>query len=240
MDEALLKLDGISLDVMGRSILRDVCLEVRPKEIHALIGANGSGKSSLARLIMGCAGYHPDMGEILWQGRPVHDLPIHERARLGITLAWQEPARFEGISVGDYLALGKTRRSTDQCLEQVGLDSERYRSRNVDATLSGGERKRIELAAVLALEPQLAILDEPAAGVDLLSLDEVLQVIESLRNAGSAVLVITHREDVAAGADRATQICGGQIVCTGDTQQVLAHYKQRKCVKCNGGACLDG
>lgn len=237
MADNLLLLDGIGLTVGSNPILQDIDLAVRRGEIHALVGANGSGKSSLALLVMGCSGYAPSRGTLSWEGQPLLDEPMHERARRGITLAWQEPARFEGIRVDDYLSLGERRVDPDRALEHVGLDPDRYLSRFVDKSLSGGERKRIELAAVVALKPRLAILDEPAAGVDLVSIDEVVRVIRWLKEQGSAVLLITHREDVAACADRASQLCGGRIVCSGDTGMVIERYKKRVCFQCDGKVC---
>jgi Fe-S cluster assembly ATP-binding protein len=233
----LLRIGGLRLELAGRRILDGVDLSLAPGEIHALLGTNGSGKSSLAFAIMGCEGYRPQAGEIDFDGRPVLALPIHERARLGITLAWQEPARFEGITVRDYLRIGADPALVDDCLRRVGLDPHDYAGRAADRTLSGGERKRVELAAVLAMRPRLAILDEPTAGIDLLSLDALITVIEALKAAGSGVLLITHQAEVAAHADRASQLCGGRIVFRGETASVLAHYRKRACRRCDGATC---
>lgn len=234
---SLLRIAGVRLELQGRPILDGLDLELAPGEIHGLLGANGSGKSSLAYAVMGCEGYRPGAGEIVFEGRRIDDLPIHERARLGITLAWQEPARFEGLSVRDYLRVAKHTVDVEDCLRRVGLDPEEYADRAVDKTLSGGERKRVELAAVLAMRPKLAILDEPTAGIDLLSLDALIAVIEALKAGGSTVLLITHQAEVAAHADRASQLCGGRIVCQGDTARVLEYYRKRVCQRCDGETC---
>lgn len=212
-DAPLLELRHISLRLDGRPVLQDVNMVMLPGEIHVLLGANGSGKTSLAYLVMGCGGYRPENGELLFDERSIADLPIHVRARLGISLAWQEPARFEGLTVAEYLALGSASANPSECLERVGLSPRDYLSRMVDKTLSGGERKRVELAALLALGPKLAILDEPTAGVDMLSLGEIISVVESFRETGSTVLLITHQEELAA------------------------HYKARLCRRCDGEAC---
>lgn len=233
----LLDVTNLSLTLNQRMILREVDLHIAAREIHVLLGANGSGKSSLAWCLMGCTGYAPQAGEIRFNGGSIDALPLHERARRGITLAWQEPARFEGLTVADYLGLGSGEVKPDKCLKQVGLDPKAYLARAVDKTLSGGERKRIELAAVLAMQPKLAILDEPAAGIDLLSLDEITEVIQAMKRAGSAVLLITHREDIAADADTASQLCGGRIVCHGKPDRVIANYKARCCDHCDGKTC---
>lgn len=235
--EVLLRIAGVSLELQGRTILDGLDLDLTPGEIHGLLGTNGSGKSSLAYAVMGCEGYRPGSGEIVFAGLRIDELPLHERARLGITLAWQEPARFEGLTVRDYVRVGAQQTDVEDCLRRVGLDPREYAGRAVDKTLSGGERKRVELAAVLAMQPRLVILDEPTAGIDLLSLDALIAVIEALKTAGSTVLLITHQAEVAAHADRASQLCGGRIVCRGETARVLEHYRQRVCRRCDGETC---
>ena len=218
-------------------ILSGFSLSLEPGEVHALLGTNGTGKSTLASLIMGCEGYRPSGGEIRFDNRVINDLPVHERARAGITMAWQEPVRFEGISVRDYLCLRHPEADTSALLELVGLNGHLYASRMVDRSLSGGERKRIELASILALAPRLAILDEPDSGIDMLSIQDVINVITAFRRNGTAVLLVTHREEVSVIADRASQICGGRIICSGDPQKVAEHYKARNCLICRGGEC---
>ncbi|WP_296755166.1 ATP-binding cassette domain-containing protein [Thiobacillus sp.] len=232
---ALLDVTQLSLDVGARRVLTAVSLTVDAGELHVLLGANGAGKSSLAYAIMGCAGYRSVTGRMRFAGEDIVQLPLHERARLGLALAWQEPARFEGLSVADYLALGGRADAAD-CLRQVGLVPDDYLARPLDRTLSGGERKRIELAGVLALQPRLAILDEPTAGIDFLSEDEITRVIHALRQQG-AVLLITHQEALAARADRASQLCGGRIVYQGAPAAVIANYKARRCRRCDGETC---
>lgn len=157
---------------------------------------------------------------------------------------WRWPgrsqARFEGLTVADFLALGSQGREPDECLRLVGLKPKAYLSRALGKTLSGGERKRIELADVLALKPRLVILDEPTAGIDLLSMSEVLGLIDTFKREGCSVLLITHQENVAERADRASQLCGGRIVREGTSQEVIAHYKSRACERCDGLSCRHG
>ncbi len=193
---ALLEIDHLSFLVPARPVLEDVVMAMEAGEIHALVGTNGTGKSTLAYLIMGCEGYRPGGGEIRFDGHRIDALPLHERARLGITLAWREPARFEGLLVRDYLRLGGNTVDAEDCLRRVGMSPADYLPRMVDKTLSGGERKRIELASVLALNPRLVIMDEPTAGIDLLSIQEIMGVIRTFKSRGAAVLLITHREEV--------------------------------------------
>lgn len=233
----LLRIAGLRLAFQGRPVLDGLDLQLTRGEIHALLGTNGSGKPSLAFAVMGCEGFRCSAGEIWFDGQRIDTLPLHERARLGITLAWQEPARFEGLCIADYLRVGQVQADVDDCLRRVGLDPRVYSARPVDRTLSGGERKRVELAAVLAMQPRLALLDEPTAGIDLLSLEMLIDVIEALRDAGSTVLLITHQAEVAAHADRASQLCGGRIVFQGDTASVLDHYRRRTCTRCDGVTC---
>jgi Fe-S cluster assembly ATP-binding protein len=236
---ALLELKNLCFQVGPRKILDDLSLAIGDDEIHVLLGTNGCGKSTLAYLILGCDGYFPSSGEILFAGRRIEHLKIHQRAQLGITLAWQEPAKFEGISAADYLSLGGGNGAPGEYLRKVGLHPEDYLNRMLDKSLSGGQRKRIELASVLALRPKLAILDEPDSGIDMLSVQEILEVIHSFKDFHASVLLITHREEIARVADRASQLCGGKIVFSGSPAEVAQHYKTRRCRICDGNLCSD-
>jgi Fe-S cluster assembly ATP-binding protein len=233
----LLEIKNLSFQIGGKTIFDGLNLALEPREIHALIGTNGSGKSSLAYLILGCEEYAPTSGEIIFEGNSISALKLHERARLGITLSWQEPARLEGLSVMDYLRLGNRCADSAAFLRKVGLAPEQYLQRNIDKTLSGGQRKRIELASVLALRPKLALLDEPDSGIDLLSIGEIAEVIHSFKDAGASLLLITHREEMVRIADRASQLCGGKIVLTATPAEVAEHYKSRRCTVCDGKEC---
>jgi Fe-S cluster assembly ATP-binding protein len=234
----MLEIKGLSYKAGEKNILEGLSLTVDPAEVHALLGTNGTGKSTLAYLVMGCEGYRPTSGEIVFDGKVINGLKIHERATLGITMAWQEPVRFEGIAVRDYLTLKGKEIDAALHLSMVGLHPELYLHRNVDKSLSGGERKRIELASVLALHPKLAILDEPDSGIDMLSTQDIVNVISAFKKNGSSVLLITHREEIVLIADRASQICNGRIVCSGNPEKVAEYYKSRKCFVCDGEACV--
>ena len=235
----LLELKDITYVVKGKAILSGLSLSIAAGEIHALLGTNGTGKSTLAYLIMGCGGYLPDSGEIRFEGQEISDLKMHERAAIGITMAWQEPVRFEGIAVRDYLSLKHKSTEPSQYLAMVGLTPELYLGRMVDKCLSGGERKRIELASILALRPKLAVLDEPDSGIDMLSTQDIINVINLFKQNGSAVLLITHREEIALIADKASQLCRGGIVCSGNPREVAEYYKSRKCLVCHGEVCNE-
>ena len=237
MPTPLLDIRGLTCEVAHHRILDRLDLTVQAGEIHALLGANGSGKTTLAYLLMGCDGYQASAGQVLFQGADLLALPMHERARLGLTLAWQEPARFEGITVREYVSLGNRRQDPEPALERVGLDPERYLTRRVDKGLSGGERHRIELASVLSMKPTLAILDEPAAGIDMLSITHIVDVSRTLKETGGSVLLITHQEEVALTADRASQLCAGRIVFSGSPRDTVDHFRGRSCVRCDGEVC---
>jgi Fe-S cluster assembly ATP-binding protein len=230
MDEYLLQVESLSLKRNGHQILDRVNLDVRSGEVHCLLGLNGSGKSSLAYTLMGCVGYKPDSGRIWFAGQDITEMPMTGRARLGLTLAWQEPARFEGLPVGAYLALGAKDRAPAilaAALDGVALAPGAYLNRPVDQALSGGERKRIELAAVFAMRSRLAILDEPDSGVDTLTLGDIAALIRRMAEAGTAVLLITHRDEMVTVADSASLMCAGNIVCRGDPAQVREFYGER-------------
>jgi Fe-S cluster assembly ATP-binding protein len=186
--------------------------------------------------VLGLSGYRDITGKILFNGEDITGFPVSERARRGITMAWQEPARFEGLGVSEYLSLGQRYAGDDtlsprECLMKVGLTPENYLARAVDNTLSGGERKRIELASILAMKPKLAILDEPDSGIDALSIDYVVEVIKTFSRNGTTVLLITHHEEVAEIADRASSLCGGTILKTGDPVAV-ARFFRNHCQEC--------
>jgi len=233
----LLEIKNLTYTAGDKKILDEFSLSIGSSEVHALLGTNGTGKSTLAYVIMGCEGYEPASGEVVFNDNNINHLKIHERAQLGITMAWQEPVRFEGINVRNYLTLKSKEGDPSMYLEMVGLHPELYLHRMVDKTLSGGERKRIELASILALHPKLALLDEPDSGIDMLSTQDIINVINVFKKSGSSVLLITHREEISLIADRASQMCRGKIVCSGNPEKVAEYYKSRKCLVCDGEVC---
>jgi Fe-S cluster assembly ATP-binding protein len=237
MASPLLDIRDLTFEVSRQTILDRLDLAIDPQEIHALLGANGSGKTTLAYVLMGCEGYAPSAGTVLFNGANLLPLKMHERARLGLTLAWQEPARFEGITVREYLTLGKQDCDPEPAMRQVGLAPDRYLNRRLDKALSGGERHRIELASVMSLKPKLAVLDEPAAGIDMLSINHIIDIIRALKAAGGSVLLITHQEEVALIADRASQLCAGRIIFSGSPREAVDHFRGRACVRCDGEVC---
>jgi len=230
----MLRIQDLTLKRADGTILRKINLTVRAGEIYGILGPNGAGKSSLAYAIMGCNGYQSNQGKIIFKGQEITSLSIWQRAKLGITLTWQEPARFEGITVEDYLLLGmkeKNQVEVEEALQKVLLEPEVYLKRKVDNTLSGGERKRIELAAIFTMRPQLAILDEPDSGIDILALDKIIEFIYELRERETTVILITHQADVAKIAERAALIGEGYLVKEGSSQDVVEYFKN-KCLPC--------
>ncbi len=233
-NDALLRVEDLHLQRQGQQILRGVTLEIAPRQVYTLLGRNGSGKSSLAYTLMGCAGYVPSGGRVLLDGQDLSELSITERARRGLTLAWQNPACFEGLTVKDYLTVGMkdpAQEPMEEALVSVALPPSSYLERTVDDTLSGGERKRIELAAVYVMRPKLAILDEPDSGIDVLSLDDIGRLVRRMAKEGTTVLLITHRDEMVPVADVAALMCEGEIVRMGEPQAVREHYA-RRCRPC--------
>jgi len=227
----VLEIKGLKLTLNGKPVIDDLNLEVKAGKIHGLLGVNGTGKTTLANLIMGMS--YPDEGGIILEGQDITRCTISERARMGITLAWQEPARFEGLSVREYLNLGRnlSLSEVERYLRMVGLPPVEYLNRAVDVTLSGGERKRVELASVLAMKPKVAILDEPDSGIDVVSLPHIMNGIAEMSKQGSAVLLITHSEGAVSVADEVSIMCAGEIINTGEPEEMHQWFKNN-CQTC--------
>ncbi len=231
---AALSVEGLSLSLNGRQVLREVSLEVERGQVHCLIGPNGAGKSSVAYAVMGLPGFRPQSGRVTLLGREVTDLPVDERARMGMTLGWQEPARFEGLMVSKYLAAGArdgSPQTLQAALEAVALSPAEYMRRAVDRTLSGGERKRIELASIVTMQPKVVILDEPDSGIDVGALRSVYDLLDEFRGRGTAVLVITHSDEMLKHADCASLMCAGMIVKHGSPRTIKRYFTD-KCLPC--------
>ena len=205
-------------------IIRDVSLTVPDGELLVLTGPNGGGKTTLAKLIMGLRA--PTSGQILWNGEDVTGLDITERAKKGISYGFQQPPRFKGIKVGDLLSIAsgkKLLRRTEACalLTQVGLCAADYIDRDVDASLSGGEVKRIEIATILARDSGLMILDEPEAGIDLWSFNKLTETFSAIHEKRDAtMIIISHQERIIALADEIAVVDRGVITRRGAAAEV--------------------
>ena len=210
-------------------IINKVSFVVKERSIHAVIGPNGSGKSTLAYTIMGLSNYKPSEGKIYFDGIDITNMSITDRAKLGITLAWQEPARIDGLSIPKYISLGikdkeNKEKIIQEALEIVNLEPERYMNRTIDESLSGGERKRVELAAAIAMRPRLIILDEPDSGLDFIVIEDFLNIFEKIKELNMTILLITHREDIGMVADYGTLIWRGDSLLTDVFPKVMLKY----------------
>ena len=231
----VLELRDVTLELGGKPILNGLTVDFWEGHIHALIGPNGAGKSTLANTIMGLPDYRHLTGDILLDGESIIDLPVDERARRGITLAWQEPARFEGLRVDKFILAGAKEKSSDtvrRVLERVGLDPEKYAARSVDKTLSGGERKRVELASILAMEPRVVLMDEPDSGIDVEALERIFDALADFKERGATVIMITHSQEVLKHAEHAFLLCDGRIIDKGSVGRIDDYFGD-KCACCD-------
>ncbi|MCR5206802.1 MAG: ATP-binding cassette domain-containing protein [Lachnospiraceae bacterium] len=225
----MLELKNISFKVdsegKDKEIISDVSLVIPDEKLVVITGPNGGGKSTLARLIAGIE--KPDSGKILLDGEDITELSITERARKGIGFAFQQPVRFKGIQVFDLikLATGKNITMTDACayLSAVGLCARDYIDREVNSSLSGGELKRIEIATVLAKGSRLSVFDEPEAGIDLWSFQNLIEVFDGMRKKirGGSIMIISHQERILDIADEIIVIKNGSIAEQGSKDEIL-------------------
>jgi len=224
----MLELQNLTLTVPAENgttdILKDVSLTIEDKKFVVITGPNGGGKTTLAKVIMGLA--TPTSGRIRWNGEDITELEIADRAKKGISYGFQQPPRFKGMKVSDLLqiAAGKKISHEEACgyLTQVGLCARDYVERDVDTSLSGGEVKRIEIATVLAKNADLMIFDEPEAGIDLWSFNNLIKVFEKLRDqVGGCILIISHQERILAIANQIVVVSGGKITKVGPAGEIL-------------------
>ena len=225
----MLELKNIRFDVQEGhqeiEIIRDVSMTIPDNKFVVITGPNGGGKSTLARLIAGIE--KPSAGTILLDGEDITEKSITDRARMGISYAMQQPVRFKGIEVIDLLRLasGKKLSIGEACmyLSRVGLCAKDYIKREVNASLSGGELKRIEIATVLARGTKLSVFDEPEAGIDLWSFQNLIQVFEQMRDSikDSSILIISHQERILEIADEIIVVADGKIDRMGPRDEIL-------------------
>ncbi len=207
----------------GKEILSDVNLTIDDKFV-AITGPNGGGKSTLAKVIAGI--YPVSKGKILLDGADITALSITERAKAGVSFAFQQPVRFKGITVKDLvtLAAGKKITTAEVCtyLSEVGLCAREYVNREVNASLSGGELKRIEIAMTMARGTKLSIFDEPEAGIDLWSFSNLISVFRKMREKiGGNIIIISHQERILNIADKVIVIAGGKVTAEGSKEEIL-------------------
>ncbi|RKX94475.1 MAG: ABC transporter ATP-binding protein [Spirochaetes bacterium] len=228
-------LKELTLKLDNKRILNNLSIEFKKGKINAVVGQNGAGKSTLAQTIMGLPDYLNFEGDILLDTVSLKGKRLPERAKLGITMAWQEPARFSGIPVGDFINAGADDRSSDtvkKALTLVGLSYDKYKNRYVDKTLSGGERKRIELASISAMNPKVVLMDEPDSGVDIEAVSYIFDVIQHFKSRNITVLLITHSAEVLQRADYGYILCNGNLIGEGNTEKMLDYFNGN-CINCD-------
>ena len=211
-------------DGEGRTILNDINLKAEDGKLLVLTGPNGGGKSTLAKTVAGIL--RPSAGRILLDGRDITSLGITERARMGVAFAFQQPVRFKGLTVRDLLTLAAGGVLSEDViysyLRDVGLCAHDYIDREIGSSLSGGEIKRIEIATVIARQAKLTLFDEPEAGIDLWSFNNLIDVFRTLKQRlAGAVIVISHQERILEVADEIGVLADGKIVAYGQAREIL-------------------
>ena len=227
---------SVEEDGVRKDIIKDLSAKVEDGKFVVITGPNGSGKSTLARLIMGIE--KPTGGQILLDGEDISGLDITERAKKGISFAFQQPVRFKGIRVKDLLRLASGRHLSvsEACdyLSEVGLCARDYIDREINSSLSGGELKRIEIATLLARHTRLSVFDEPEAGIDLWSFQNLIRIFEKMRSeiSDSSIVIISHQERILNIADEILLLRAGAIQESGTPEEMMP-----KLVTAGNGVC---
>ena len=231
----LLELQNICFERDNKKILKDINLTIDLDKFIAITGPNGSGKSTLVKIIMGIE--KPDSGKTIFDGKDITNLSINERANLGISFAFQQPVKFKGITVYDLLKMSAkkkiTKKEACEVLSRVGLCAKEYVDREVNGSLSGGELKRIEIATVVLRGAKLTIFDEPEAGIDLWSFNNLIEVFENMRELiKGTTLIISHQERILNIADEVILLKAGKIANRGSSKDILEQELiNKKCCK---------
>ena len=234
----MLELKNICFTRDNKKILDNVSLKLEDDKFIVITGPNGSGKSTLAKIIMGIV--KPDSGQILFNGKDITNWSIDKRAKNGISFAFQQPVKFKGITVYDLIKLssGKDINKAEACnvLAKVGLCAKEYVDREINNSLSGGELKRIEIATVAVRNSKLTIFDEPEAGIDLWSFNNLIKVFEDLRKTtNGTTLIISHQERILNIADELIIMNSGKIENIGTKEELFDKVvKDKVCCKLGG------
>ena len=223
----MLELRNVSYSVEENNSQKEIIKNINVKfndGFVAITGPNGGGKSTMAKLIAGII--KPTSGQILFDGVDITDMSITDRAKMGISFAFQQPVRFKGITVKDLitLAAGKKITVTEACkyLSEVGLCAKEYINREVNASLSGGELKRIEIAMIMARGTKVSVFDEPEAGIDLWSFKNLIQVFENMHEKlGGSIIIISHQERILNIADEIIVLANGEVSAQGKKDDIL-------------------
>ena len=231
----MLELQHICFERENRKILNDINLKIDTNKFIAITGPNGSGKSTLVKIIMGIE--KPDSGKVIFKGQDITNMPINERAKLGLSFAFQQPVKFKGITVYDLLKISSTKeinkKEACEILSQVGLCAKEYVDREVNSSLSGGELKRIEIATVAVRNAELTIFDEPEAGIDLWSFSNLIDVFEKMRKLiKGTTIIISHQEKILNIADEVILMKQGKIDKIGNSKEIL-----EQSIRCSADCC---
>ncbi|MEG2460093.1 MAG: ATP-binding cassette domain-containing protein [Clostridia bacterium] len=237
----MLELKNICFTRDEKEILKNINLKIDPNKFIAITGPNGSGKSTLAKVIMGIV--KPDSGQIIFMGKDITKMDITQRAKLGISFAFQQPVKFKGLTVKNLIDLsrGENVSFNEACgyLSDVGLCAREYINREINSSLSGGELKRIEIATVAARKSKLTIFDEPEAGIDLWSFNNLIEVFEKMHTeVKGSIIVISHQERILNIADDIVLLSNGEIKKVGKKEDVLPaifNKVQHKCIRYSKG-----
>lgn len=220
----MLELQNISFSRDNKKILNNINLHIDSNKFIAITGPNGSGKSTLAKIVMGI--YSPDSGKIIFNGKDITSLPIAEKAKLGIGFAFQQPVTFKGLTVKDLISIsaGENIKTCTACsyLSDVGLCAKEYINREINSKLSGGELKRIEIAMLEAKKSKLTLFDEPEAGIDLWSFNNLIHVFEKMhKEINGTIIVISHQEKILNISDEIIYLNNGEIKDIGSKDDIL-------------------
>ena len=236
----MLELKNICFERDNKKILININLKLENDKFYVITGPNGSGKSTLAKIIMGIN--KQDSGQVILDGKDISNLPINERANIGIGFAFQQPVKFKGITVYDLIKLsaGKdiTKKEACDILSKVGLCAKEYVDREINSSLSGGELKRIEIATVAVRNSKLTIFDEPEAGIDLWSFNNLIKIFEDMREkTKGTTLIISHQERILDIADKVILLNNGEIEKIGESKDLMKNIiPKTNCCKLGGDA----
>ncbi|MBQ2864123.1 MAG: ATP-binding cassette domain-containing protein [Clostridia bacterium] len=233
----MLELKNIGYKINDKVILDNINLKFEAGQIVAITGHNGSGKSTLTKIIMGIV--NQTQGNILFNGQNINNLSVTERAKLGIGYTFQQPVKFKGLTVCDLIETATHKPLEIKCgcdyLSRVGLCAKDYLNRELDSNLSGGELKRIELAIALAEGKPLNIFDEPEAGIDIWSFDNLTDLFEDLKSKNNLTIIVTHQQKILDIADQIVVLNSGKLEKVGSAQEILPTLKPQVCAKLEGG-----
>ena len=234
----MLELKNICFTRDNKKILDNISLELEDNKFYVITGPNGSGKSTLAKIIMGIN--NQDEGQVVFNGKDISNLPINERANLGMGFAFQQPVKFKGITVYDLIKLSAkkniSKKEACDILSKVGLSAKEYVDREINSSLSGGELKRIEIATVAVKNSKLTIFDEPEAGIDLWSFNNLIKIFEDMRKlTKGTTIIISHQERILNIADKIILLNEGKIDKVGEAKEIVGTILAKSnCCKLGG------